>query len=466
MAKQTTPRALRWMAWMAWMVAAGALGVLIVWGATRLPIGKIGDRSAGLANIDDPALIKRGEYLAKAGDCVACHTAPGGEPFAGGLPMVAPIGTIYSSNITPDPETGIGHYTYGDFERAVRRGIRPNNDTLYPAMPYPSYARLTDADMRALYAYFMRGVKPVNKPDRPNGIRWPLSMRWPLTYWRWMFAPSAPAPLRATTDTLFDRGAYLVEGLGHCGACHTPRAISMQEKALTGDSALFLGGGVADNWTAPSLRNDSSDGVAQFQVGDLVQLLKGGAIDRTSIFGGMTDVVQHSTQYMSDADLHSIAVYLKSLGGAHASTAFNEDPTTARNLRAGITADRGSRLYVDNCATCHRTTGLGYASVFPALAGNPVVLGDDPRSLVHIVLAGSIGASTSQAPAQFTMPPFADRLSDQDVADILSFVRTRWGNQHTTVDAGQVARLRKVLAPPLAAKSIYDPRANDANTRK
>jgi alcohol dehydrogenase (quinone), cytochrome c subunit len=463
MAKQTAPHALPWIACIAGVVA---LGALIAWFATRLPIGKIGDRSAGIAHIDDSALIKRGEYLAKAGDCVACHTAPGGEPFAGGLPMVAPIGTIYSSNITPDPETGIGRYSYGDFERAVRRGIRPDGDALYPAMPYPSYARVTDADMQALYAYFMRGMKPVHKPDRPNGIRWPLSMRWPLTYWRWLFAPSAPAPLRGTTTPLLDRGAYLVEGLGHCGACHTPRAITMQEKALTGDSALFLSGGVADNWIAPSLRNDSSDGVARFQVGDVVQLLKGGSIDRTSIFGGMTDVVQHSTQYMSDADLQAIAVYLKSLGDAHAAAAFTEDPSTARNLRAGITPDRGSRLYVDNCATCHRTTGKGYAAVFPALAGNPVVLSSDPSSLVHVVLAGSISPSTSQAPAQFTMPPFADRLSDQDIADILSFVRTSWGNQQTTVDDRQVARLRKVLAPPLAAKSVYDPRANDANARK
>jgi mono/diheme cytochrome c family protein len=169
---------------------------------------------------------------------------------------------------------------------------------------------------------------------------------------------------------------------------------------------------------------------------------------------------------MSDADLQAIAVYLKSLGGANASTPFTEDPTAARNLRAGITPDRGSRLYVDNCATCHRTTGKGYESVFPALAGNPVVLSDAPTSLVHIVLAGSISPSTSQAPAQFTMPPFADRLSDQDIADILSFVRPRWANQHTTVDAGQVARLRKTLPPPLAAKSIYDPRATDANTGK
>jgi mono/diheme cytochrome c family protein len=462
MAKQTAPRALGWIAFIAGIVA---LGALLAWFATRLPIGNIGDRSAGIAHIDDPALIKRGEYLAKAGDCVACHTAPGGEPFAGGLPMVAPIGTIYSSNITPDPKTGIGRYGYGDFERAVRRGIRPNGDTLYPAMPYPSYARVTDADTQALYAYFMLGVKPVDKPYRPNGIRWPLSMRWPLTYWRWMFAPSAPAPLRATTDAVFDRGAYLVEGLGHCGACHTPRAITMQEKALTGDSALFLGGGVADNWIAPNLRNGSSDGVGLFQVDELVRLLKGGSNERTSIFGGMTDVVQHSTQYMSDTDLQAIATYLKSLGGANASAPFTEDPAAARNLRAGITPDRGSRLYVDNCATCHRTTGKGYASVFPSLAGNPVVLGNDPRSLVHIVLAGSISPSTSQAPAQFTMPPFADRLSDQDIADILSFVRTRWGNQQTTVDAGQVARLRKMLAPPQAAKSVYDPRTNDANTR-
>ena len=172
----------------------------------------------------DEALVRQGEYLARAGDCVACHTAKGGKPFAGGLPMETPIGTVYSNNITPDA-SGIGQYSFADFDRAVRQGIAKDGSTLYPAMPYPSYARVSDDDMQALYAYFMQGVEPVAQPNKPTDIPWPLSMRWPLSIWRGLFAPEVKAwqaPVGA--DPVVSRGAYLVEGLGHCGACHTPRS--------------------------------------------------------------------------------------------------------------------------------------------------------------------------------------------------------------------------------------------------
>ncbi|SQK76936.1 Gluconate 2-dehydrogenase cytochrome c subunit precursor [Tatumella ptyseos] len=187
--------------------------------------------SAMAADESGQDLVKRGEYLARAGDCTACHTSEGGQPFAGGLPMKTPIGTIYSSNITPDKTYGIGNYTYDDFQKAVRQGIAKNGETLYPAMPYPSYAVVSDDDMHALYAYFMQGVQPVSEPDKASDIPWPLSMRWPLAIWRHMFAPDVkPAVAAPGEDPELARGRYLVEGLGHCGACHTPRAITMQEK--------------------------------------------------------------------------------------------------------------------------------------------------------------------------------------------------------------------------------------------
>ncbi|MGN4120444.1 cytochrome c, partial [Burkholderia gladioli] len=177
--------------------------------------------------------------------CIACHSAPNGKPFAGGLKFDTPIGAIYSTNITPDAKTGIGGWRFEDFDRAVRAGVRKNGDTLYPAMPYPSYARLSEEDVRAMYAYFSQGVAPVEQPNRAVDIVWPLSMRWPLAIWRKLYAP-APKPFEAASyaDPVLARGAYLVQGLGHCGACHTPRAPTMQERALgDADGSDFLAGG-------------------------------------------------------------------------------------------------------------------------------------------------------------------------------------------------------------------------------
>jgi mono/diheme cytochrome c family protein len=203
------------------------------------PAAASGPAAAPAAQSADANLVKRGEYLARAGDCIACHTASGGKPFAGGLKFDTPIGAIYSTNITPDPKTGLGGWTLDDFTRAVREGVRKNGDTMYPAMPFPSYARLSDDDVKALYAYFMHGVAPVERENRAVDIVWPLSMRWPLTFWRKLFAPT-PKPFDATpyTNPVIARGAYLVQGLGHCGACHTPRAVAMQERALTDAGGL------------------------------------------------------------------------------------------------------------------------------------------------------------------------------------------------------------------------------------
>lgn len=195
------------------------------------------------ANDPQAQLIKQGEYLARVGDCAACHTAPKGKPFAGGLPIASPIGTIYSTNITPDKDTGIGNYSLEDFDKAVRHGIAKNGSTLYPAMPYTSYAKVRPADVKALYAYFMSGVQPVAQANKATDIPWPMSMRWPLSFWRKMFAPAVVADAASTDNDPISRGRYLVEGLGHCSACHTPRGVALQEKALTDDSTAFLSGG-------------------------------------------------------------------------------------------------------------------------------------------------------------------------------------------------------------------------------
>ncbi len=394
-------------------------------------------------------LIKRGEYLARAGDCIACHTSKDGKPFAGGLAMATPIGTIYSTNITPDKASGIGDYSYDDFQQAVRHGVAKNGDTLYPAMPYPSYAVVSDEDMQALYAYFMHGVAPVAAQNRQSDIPWPLSMRWPLAIWRGIFAPDVTAfQPRSGEDRELARGRYLVEGLGHCGACHTPRSITMQEKALSDDKGSdYLSGSNApiDGWTASNLRGDNRDGLGRWSEEDLVQFLRTGRNNDTAAFGGMTDVVAHSLQYLDDKDIRAIARYLKSLGAKDpAQTGFQPDDTVAQALWKGDDGKAGAAEYVDSCAACHRTDGRGYQRFFPALRGNPVVLADDATSLIHIVLSGSTLPGVKDAPSSVVMPAFGWRLNDSQVAEVVNFIRTSWGNKaQKPVTAGEVAKVRK-----------------------
>jgi mono/diheme cytochrome c family protein len=402
--------------------------------------------SAAPASGADAALIQHGEYLARAGDCMACHTAKGGKPFAGGVPLATPIGTIYSTNITPDAKTGIGGYTYDDFDRALRHGVAKAGYTLYPAMPYPSYAKIRPDDVRALYAYFMHGVAPVDSPARQNGIPWPLSIRWPLGVWRSVFAPAVASDVAASPadNEMLARGRYLVEGLGHCGACHTARGVMLQEKALTdGGGPAFLNGGTVEQWFANDLRSDDAEGLGAWSTADIAQFLKSGRNAHSAAFGGMRDVVVDSTQYLSDDDLTAIATYLKSLApAAPAAQALAYSNATAGALRAGHPATLGARLFIDNCAACHRTDGKGYAEVFPSLALSSTVNAADPVSLIHIVLDGSTMPGTASAPTQFTMPGFAQRLSDEQVAEVVTFIRSAWGNRAPSVSADDVRKAR------------------------
>ncbi|WP_455864797.1 c-type cytochrome [Pantoea agglomerans] len=406
---------------------------------------------AALADDSGAAQIQRGEYLARAGDCVACHTKAGGQPFAGGLSMATPIGNIYSTNITPDKQTGIGDYSYDDFQKAVRHGVAKNGDTLYPAMPYPSYAVVSDEDMQALYAYFMHGVQPVSQANQDSDIPWPLSMRWPLAIWRGMFAPDVKAfqPIKGQ-DAVLARGQYLVEGLGHCGACHTPRSLTMQEKALNdSEGSDYLSGSSApiDGWTASNLRGDNRDGLGRWSEDDLVQFLRTGRNDQTAVFGGMTDVVEHSLQHLSPEDATAIARYLKSLGARDPNqVGFKSDDAVAKALWKGDDSKPGASVYVDSCAACHKTDGSGYKRFFPELRGNAVVQAEDPTSLIHIVLSGATLPGVKDAPSSITMPAFGWRLNDQQVADVVNFIRSSWGNSaKQQVSASDVAKVRKTV---------------------
>ncbi|MDY7579853.1 cytochrome c [Herbaspirillum sp. RTI4] len=398
----------------------------------------------------DQQQIKQGEYLARVGDCIACHSAVGGKPFAGGLALGTPIGKVYSTNITPDPKNGIGEWSFDDFDKLMRTGVTKAGYTVYPAMPYPSYSRLSAADMQALYAYFMHGVTPETTPNKAADIPWPLSMRFPLTFWRWAFAPTPqPHVPPAGSETAVLRGAYLVEGLGHCGACHTARAVTMQETALTGlgHSDYLAGGAAIDGWSAPSLRNEHGGGLARWSEGDIVDFLKTGRNSHTASFGPMNDVVRHSMQYLTDTDLASVATYLKSLPASNNAAAFVADPKVGQALFLGKADTSGAMLYLNKCAGCHRSDGAGNGKAFPALAGNALLQNADATSTINIILSGGAVPSTHTAPSSLTMAPYADQLNDEQVAQVVNFVRTSWGNRGSTTTAEQVAKIRKIAVP-------------------
>src|SRR6266481_5362141 len=252
-----------------------------------------------------------GEYLARAGNCVVCHTVPGGRPFAGGLKMATPGGVIYSTNITPDKDTGIGSYTLEDFGRAVRQGIAKDGHRLYPAMPYPSYAKINDEDIRSLFDFFTKEVTAVSRRNEPSELAWPLSMRWTLALWSAFMGDSRVYRAEPQSGFEWNRGAYLVQGLGHCGACHTRRGWAFQEKALDQTQSGYLSGNQLDNWSASDLTGDHNTGLGRWTEKDIVDFLKVGRNRHGAAFGTMVDVINNSTQYLSDADLSAIARYLK-----------------------------------------------------------------------------------------------------------------------------------------------------------
>ncbi|HZZ12828.1 MAG TPA: cytochrome c [Paraburkholderia sp.] len=389
----------------------------------------------------DAALIRHGEYLARAGDCMACHSAAGKKPFAGGLPIVSGLGTIYSTNITPSQRNGIGHYTEQQFADAIRKGVRADGARLYPAMPYPAYVKITDADVHALYTYFMKDVAPVDEAAPVTSLSFPFNLRWGMALWNLAFTPNKPfaAPDGATEQVR--RGAYLVESLGHCGSCHTPRGVAMNEKAFDGSDASFLAGGDLNGWSVPSLR-----GMAHWTQQDVVDYLQTGRNSKAAVAGEMTSVVFNSTSHLTEGDVNAIAAYLKSLPAS--STARTDsavtsapDATTAK-LTAARQLTLGERLYIDNCAACHFVNGKGAPRVFPHLDGATVVNAKDPTGLLHIILAGAQTPSTAKAPSVLPMPGFANRLNDDEVAQLATFVRSGWSNRAPAVTASEAAKAR------------------------
>jgi mono/diheme cytochrome c family protein len=377
------------------------------------------------------AEIERGRYLAAAGDCEACHTAEGGKPFAGGKPIETPFGVIYSPNITPDRGTGIGAWKDEQFYRAMHEGIAADGSRLYPAFPYPWYTKVTRDDVAAIRAY-LKSLPPVRSKKPDNELTWPLNYRVVMQGWDKLFFKQGTYKPNPQKPPEWNRGAYLVEGLGHCGACHTPR--NLFGAAKKGDR--FEGASLQD-WYAPSLAGDLRNGLGNWSAGEIAEFLKTGRNDRTVAYGPMSEVVTDSTSKLSDGDLKAIAAYLKDMPAAEStSQPAKPDPKVA---------DAGKAIYVDQCSACHGMNGEGVPATFPMLKGDPVVQSPDPANVIRLILNGGRAAVTDERPTPFSMPPFGWKLTDAEIAAAATYVRNAWGNAASPVGADDVRSLRGKL---------------------
>jgi mono/diheme cytochrome c family protein len=380
----------------------------------------------------DAALVARGEYLSRAADCMPCHTGDKAKPYAGGLPLNTPFGTLYSVNITSDPTTGIGKWTYTQFKQALHDGIRADGAYLYPAMPFDAYTGIKDDDLKALWAY-VRRIPAVNAPNPKNRLSFPFNIRLGLLAWRELFfAPAEFKPAPGKSDE-WNRGAYLVEALAHCTDCHTPRNIM---GAVKGKSQLT--GAEIDGFYAPDI---TAAALAKSWTKDsLVQFLKTGSVPKSSsVFGPMRDVIHDGLAHLTDPDIAAMATYLLDSPPPPSVPA----PQRLSPLPAEA-YERASKVYVDHCAGCHQPHGTGIAGSIPPLAGNPAVTAAEPYNVIAVVLQGLPSSGSYGA-----MPSFAGRLSDDEVADLANYVRTSWGNKAAAnSSAKMVAAWRATVKVP------------------
>jgi mono/diheme cytochrome c family protein len=390
------------------------------------------DRKAA-APADPAAQLRRGEYLALAGNCMGCHTTLGGKVNAGGRAIETPFGVIYTTNITPDQETGIGNWSADDFWRAIHNGKSRDGSFLYPAFPYPSYTKVTREDSDAMYAY-LRSLPAVRQPNRAHGLRFPYNNRILLAFWRHLYFIPGEFKPQAHCGAEWNRGAYLVQGLGHCAACHTAR------DALGGTLAgNDLAGGMIpmQDWYASSLTSET--GTGDWSTEEIADLLHTGVAPRGAVFGPMAEVVARSLQHLTAADARSMAVYIKSLPRTPSATART---ATVVPAAAEAMLKQGAQLYKDNCAQCHGADGRGVPRIYPPLAGNRSLADVSAINPVRMVLNGGFPPSTGGNPRPYGMPPFGVAMSDAEVAAVVSFIRTSWGNKGTLVSADEVSNSR------------------------
>jgi mono/diheme cytochrome c family protein len=387
----------------------------------------------GAPDPEDFSQIAHGRYVAVLGDCAACHSDPGGAPFAGGRAIETPFGSVLASNITPDRETGIGAWTDGQFIRAMTEGQTPDGVRLYPAMPYPYYAKMTTQDLIALRAY-LNTLSPVYHRVESNHLPFPFDIRLGMVFWNSLFYTPGMFRPDPHQSAEWNRGAYLVEGPGHCGACHTSKNL------LGGDeSSRFLRGYSIQGWFAPDITGNSHVGIGSWSIADIVSYLKKGVNAHTVASGPMADEVQDASSRMTLGDLRAIAVFLKDQpggGNPPGQTVASDDPA----VRAG------EAIYIDECSACHTRQGAGIPRLFPRLRGSSVVQSAEPTSLIHVVLEGSRAVATDPAPTAPAMPPFGWKLNDRQVADVLTYIRNAWGNRAARVTAGDVRAAQRAWA--------------------
>lgn len=371
--------------------------------------------------------IQRGRYLTLVGDCKACHTVEGGADFAGGRAVETPFGVIYSTNITPDSITGIGNWSDEDFYNAMHHGIRPNGEYLYPAFPYPWFTKTSRDDVRAIKTY-LHTLEPVRQENKPTELMWPLNTRGLMAGWNLLFLDTGVYRDNPDKSAQWNRGAYLVEGLMHCGACHTEMNFAGSSK----ESKAFQGG-VAEDWFAPNLTSSLRAGLGDWSVDEIAEYLATGSNGRSSAAGPMAEVVAESTQYLTDEDLRAIAVYLKDMPGPEESERKAIEPAKL---------SVGAGLYVDNCMGCHMSDGEGQEDVFPPLRGSSSVQAREPGTVLQVVLHGAVKPATESKPTSLAMPEFSSKLNDEEIAEVVNFIRNAWGNRASTVSAKDVASLR------------------------
>lgn len=396
----------------------------------------------------EAAGLSHGEYVARLGNCVACHSTETGAPLAGGLKMNVPLlGNIYTTNITPDPDYGIGTYSFEEFDRAMRVGKTKDGHRMYPAMPYTSYAKMSEQDMRALFNFLMDEVEPVSQANLPAEIPAWKNVRWAMGIWNILTHNADPYVLNNNQNEAWNRGAYLVEGLGHCGACHTPRGLMLQEKGLDSSDDDFLAGAPLDYWSASSLNGNTLSGRGRWEVEDYEEFLRTGRNHFGTAVGTMVEVVNNSTRHMSDADINAMSVYLSALPATEDEGEFIYDATEAQRLVNLDFSSPGAQIYYEYCSSCHVTGGNGYYPYQPALAGNPGVLDPNSSTLINMTLNGSLRIVSSTGPVTTDMPYFRQLLNDRQIADVLSYIRSSWGNKASAVSPEQVARVRAATDP-------------------
>lgn len=397
------------------LVAAGLLGAIA--------------SSAGAESPQDFSQIERGRYLAVLSDCASCHTVPGSnQPFAGGRSIETPFGNIVAPNITPDAETGIGSWSDDQFEAAVRKGLRRDGSRLYPAMPYNAYTRMSRDDVLAIRAY-LNTIAPVRNAVVADTLPFPFNLRVSMRVWDALYFTEGEYRPDPNQSAEWNRGAFLVTGPGHCGACHTPKTF------LGGDkTSQYLRGSYLQGWSAPDITNDSRLGLGRWSKQDIVAYLHSGHNRITAATGPMGEVVTLSTTYMTDPDLEAIATYLKSLPGKSdgvAQLSANEPPMVA-----------GAAIYRDQCSACHGIDGKGVTELFPSLAESSMARSDDPTSAIRIILRGARSVGTDAQPTAAGMPSYGRQLDDAEIAAVLTYIRNNSANIARAVTADQVAKVR------------------------